>query len=317
MKTRSICRRAASRFRSSFAIGSSESDGQLDYPTSGDPDAPWVDDATGDAYLINGKLFPYLDVDARKYRFRIVNASNGRFLRLTMSGSDRIHQIGTDQGLLRGPIDVDAVRLAPGERGDIVVDFSGRRGERVVLENDGFAIAQFRVSDRVVADASAVPATLRSITPLREADATETRIHTLGQEDDMLARPMRMLLNGARWHMPVTEQALVGSTEIWNLVNTTDESHPIHLHLVRFQILDRRKFDPFAYQSQKRLVFTGPSIPPAPAEAGWKDTVRAEAGMATRIIVRFDGHVGRYMWHCHILEHGDNEMMRPFEVVAP
>ena len=149
-----------------------------------------------------------------------------------------------------------------------------------------------------------------------ESDAVATRIHTLSEDDDLLARPMRMLLNSTRWHMPVTERPRLGTTEIWSLANVTDDSHPIHLHLVRFQILDRRNFDAFSLsESRAASCSPGPPLPPDPCEAGWKDTVRADPDMITRIIVRFDGYAGRYMWHCHILEHGDNEMMRPFEIV--
>jgi spore coat protein A len=124
-----------------------------------------------------------------------------------------------------------------------------------------------------------------------------------------------MLLKNAHWNMPITERPVLGKTEIWNLVNTTDDTHPIHLHLVKFQILDRRRFDAFAYVNQDVMRYRGNPVPPDPAEAGWKDTVRADPGMITRIIVPFEGYAGRYVWHCHILEHEDNEMMRPFEVV--
>jgi len=124
-----------------------------------------------------------------------------------------------------------------------------------------------------------------------------------------------MLLNNSRWSDPITENPVLNSVEIWNLVNTSDDSHPIHLHLVRFQVLDRRNFERFTYQSRGVLQFTGPLTPPEPNEMGWKDTVQAHAGMVTRIIARFEGYVGRYVWHCHILEHEDNEMMRPYEVV--
>ena len=131
----------------------------------------------------------------------------------------------------------------------------------------------------------------------------------------LVQNPVKMLLNNTPWHMPVTEDPLLDSVEIWNLINPTDDSHPIHLHLVKFQILDRRRFQTFAYISEKQLKFTGQPVPPEPSEAGWKDTVRAEPGMVTRIIIRFDGYPGRYVWHCHILEHEDNEMMRPYQVL--
>jgi spore coat protein A len=117
--------------------------------------------------------------------------------------------------------------------------------------------------------------------------------------------------------MPVTENPVLDSTEIWELVNTTDDAHPIHLHLVRFQILDRRRFDVANYwMTSGKVRYTGEATAPEPGEAGWKDTVRADPGMVTRIIIRFEGFTGRYVWHCHLLEHEDNEMMRPFDVIA-
>jgi spore coat protein A len=291
------------------------SDGQLDYPASGDPAAPWVDDVAGDALLINGKLFPFVEVEPRKYRVRLINASNGRFLRLTFAPRQRVWQIGTDQGLLSEPVETTRVSLAPAERVDTIMDFSAMKGRQVTIENDGQPVMQMRVSAQPVGDTSRIPDTLRAISRLEESPAVKTRLHSLREEDDLLAQPVRMLLNGLRWHMPVTEQVAIDTTEIWSLVNHTDESHPIHLHLVRFQILDRRKFDRFIYESQNRVVFTGAPVPPEPGELGWKDTVRADPGMVTRIIIRFEGYPGRYMWHCHVLEHGDNEMMRPLEIL--
>jgi spore coat protein A len=138
---------------------------------------------------------------------------------------------------------------------------------------------------------------------------------TLGEIDDMVQNPMTMLLNNAHWDMPITENPVLGSTEIWSFLNFTDDSHPIHLHLVRFQILDRRNFEPEAYYQGGAIQYIGEPIPPAANEAGWKDTVQVHPGMVTRIIARFDGYPGRYVWHCHILEHEDNEMMRPYDVI--
>ena len=125
-----------------------------------------------------------------------------------------------------------------------------------------------------------------------------------------------MLLNGAHWNMPVTEKPVLNSTEIWSFINLTDDSHPIHLHMVRFQILDRRPFDLSVYQLTKKIVFTGPATELAPGELGWKDTVRVDPTTITRIIVKFEGFAGKYVWHCHMLEHEDNEMMRPY-VITP
>jgi spore coat protein A len=124
-----------------------------------------------------------------------------------------------------------------------------------------------------------------------------------------------MLLNGARWSAPVTERVILGSTEIWSFINLTDDSHPIHLHLVRFQILDRTPFDLPTWQLTGKVVFTGVPEKPGPGEQGWKDTVRVDPLSVTRIIVKFEGFTGRYVWHCHLLEHEDNEMMRPYDIL--
>src|SRR5262249_38729680 len=161
----------------------------------------------------------------------------------------------------------------PAERTDIVVDFAGHRGAAIVLMNDDRPVMQFRVSRGAVTDASALPDTLREVPMLQESEASQTRVHSLAEQDDLLARPMRMLLNNTRWHMPITERPALGCTEIWSLVNETADSHPIHLHLVRFQILDRRNYDLFNFHTQKRVIHTGPAMPPEPGEIGWKDTV--------------------------------------------
>jgi len=290
-------------------------DGQLFYPVSPDPKAPWVPEVFGDGILANGKLFPFLEVEPRKYRFRVLNAANGRFFRLTLSNGQEFHQIGTDLGLLSAPVPLKSLLIGPGERADLVVDFSRHGGENVVLSNDAFTVMQFRVSKSAVQDDSRLPSTLRPVPKLAEADAIKTRILTLGEADDMQGNPTTMLLNNAHWDMPVTENPKLGSTEIWNLLNFTDDSHPIHLHMVRFQILDRRSFEPEAYYHGGKIQYIGDPIPPAANEAGWKDTVQAHPGMVTRIIARFDGFPGRYVWHCHILEHEDNEMMRPYDIV--
>jgi spore coat protein A, manganese oxidase len=293
-------------------------DGQLHYPVSTDPARPWVATFAGEAVLANGKLFPYLNVEPRAYRLRIANVSNGRFLYLGLSSGEKFWQIGSDQGLLSAPVTSTHLTLAPGERADVIVDFAGRDGQKIVLASDRFEILQFRVYVKRGFGAFVAPVQLRSIVRMREQDAVKTRLLTLDGDDDAdndMSMPMPMTLNGSSWHDPVTEQPVLNTVEIWSLVNLTDDSHPIHLHLVRFQILDRRPFDLFAYLNEEELRYTADPIPPGAGEAGWKDTVRADPGMVTRIIVRFEGYVGRYVWHCHVLEHEDNDMMRPYDVV--
>jgi spore coat protein A len=297
-------------------------EGQLNYPVSGTPKSPWTPEVFGDALMVNGKLFPYLEVEPRPYRFRTLNGANARFFHLSLSNGQSFHQIGTDQGLLPAPVETKRVILAPAERADLVVDFSSSAGEQIILKNDSVNVMQFRVAKgqsiggNISQDRNTLPSVLRPVAKMPESAAAKTRMLTLVEVDDLAQRPVAMLLNNTHWNMPVTENPVLDSTEIWNLINTTDDSHPIHLHLVRFQILDRRSFDIAAYWTTGKLNYFGPAIPPDPSEAGWKDTVRADPAMVTRIIIRFEGFTGRYVWHCHILEHEDNEMMRPYDVIA-
>ena len=290
-------------------------DGQLIYPVSEHPGAPWVPEVFGDAILVNGKLLPYLDVEPRKYRLRIMNGSNGRFYRLALENRATFHVIANDQGLLPMPVPVQRLPLAPAERADIIVDFSDMRGSTVRLVGDAFDLLQFRVAKQGSPDTSTLPSTLRPPVRLQETSAIRTRRLTLDEALNKVQQSMGMLLNKTPWHMPVTEKPVLNTTEIWELVNLTDDSHPIHLHLVRFQILDRQRFDPFDFGAKGVIRATGPVETPALLESGWKDTVRADPGMMTRILIPFEGYSGRYVWHCHILEHEDNEMMRPYEVL--
>lgn len=293
-------------------------DGQLYYPVSPDPQKPWVAEFFGDAILANGKLFPFTDVKPVKYRLRLLNASNSRFCYLSFSDGREFWQVGSDQGLLVAPVELKNLTLAPAERADVIVDFHGRQGKNVLLRSDTFDILQFRVSDAASQKSDAIPDQLRPVPKLEERGATKTRELTLGgggDPDDPTTMFQPMLLNDTFWHDPVTENPRLNTTEIWSLVNVTDDSHPIHLHLVRFQILDRRPFDVFTYLNDRKLVYTADAILPDENERGWKDTVRADPGMVTRIIIHFEGFAGRYVWHCHVLEHEDYEMMRPYDVL--
>ncbi len=292
-------------------------DAQLRYPTSGDAHAPWVPEVYGDAQLVNGKLFPYLDVEPRRYRFRVLNAANGRFYYLSLSNGMTFHQIGSDQGLLPAPVELRSVTLAPAERADLIVDFSGYAGSELLLKSQAFELMQLRVAAGARAAEAALPARLRPLPRTPVTAAVKTRTLTLDEYQDPKTHRMLMLLNGTYWREPVSEQPELGSVEVWNLVNLTEDTHPIHLHLVRFQILNRQRFDADEYNTSGTMRLLGDPIAPDPNEAGWKDTVRAGPGLITRIITRFEGYAGRYVWHCHVLEHAANEMMRPFEVVAP
>ncbi len=147
--------------------------------------------------------------------------------------------------------------------------------------------------------------------PLNPAMAVMTRNLSLVEFDDDLDYPLIDLLDGKRWADPVSETPVLDTIEIWNLVNTTGDGHPIHIHLIRFQITGRTPFDVDQYVATGKLVLTGPTMPPDPNEIGWKDTMRAVPGFVNQVIAQFEGFSGQYVWHCHILEHEDQEMMRP------
>jgi spore coat protein A len=313
-------------------------DGQLYYPTSTDPEHPWVSEFSGDAILINGKIRPYFEVEPRMYRFRVVNAANSRFFALSIFASEgtmqvgerripamptaqAFHQIGSDQGLLASAAELKFILLAPGERADLLMDFSGFAGQQVHLRTGALDILEFRVAPHFSPASRdtavlALKRPLRTVERLPESSAVMTRTITLNEYQDQVGNSMVMLLNRKPWHDPVTERPKINTTEIWEFVNLTEDTHPMHLHLVRFQILDRRTFDVFANLTHKEMKFTGAPIVPEPNELGWKDVVQCPAGEITRIIVRFEGYAGDYLYHCHILEHEANDMMRPFEVVA-
>jgi spore coat protein A len=312
-------------------------DGQLYYPDSGDPEHPWVSEFGGESILVNGKIFPYLEVEPRLYRIRLLNAANSRFFNLSFALSlaqdaahpHPFHMIGGDQGLLPAPVPMKQLLIAPAERADLLIDFSAAAGRDVHLVSGLANVMQFRVAQTPKArvphpsqphrdgwETNSLPATLRPITRTPESAATVTRTITLTEIDNQHGDTMIMVLNKTRWHQPVTETPKLGATEVWEFVNLTEDTHPMHLHLVRFQVLDRRVFDDYAYRMKNTRRYLNDATPPEPHERGWKDVVQCPPTQITRIIVTFDGYAGRYLYHCHILEHEANDMMRPFEVIA-
>lgn len=291
------------------------------------PNPSIVPEFFGDTNLVNGKVWPFLEVEPRKYRFRILNGSNSRFYRISLSSGQEFIQIGTEGGLLEKPVTLTQITLAPAERADVIVDFSNQKGQRIILTNDAPApfpdgnppssdlsqIMEFRVKQKLSKpDKSNIPAKLSCMEHLSPDDAIIVRKNLLVESTDEFGR-LKLLLNNMAWdQLPLTETPYNGTIEIWELYNTTPDTHPIHLHLVAFQILNRAEFtgDP----NGPDLV-VGPPQPPDANETGWKDTVRANPGEVTRIIARFGPFEGIYPWHCHILEHEDHDMMRPYEVL--
>jgi len=291
-------------------------DGQLFYDASDDPEHPWIPEFSADALLVNGKIRPYFEAEPTLYRLRMLNVSNSRFFNLSLSNNAPLLQIGTDQGLLPAPVSVGRISLAPGERADVLLDLSSLAGQQVQLRTGPVGIVEFRISAKSAAAPVSIPHALRPIERMPESAATLTRTITLHEYKDDYEKSMVMLINRKHWHEPTTEKPKLNSTEIWEFVNLTEDTHPMHLHLVRFQILDRRQFDMTDYLLNKKLRFLDEAVPVSGAELGWKDVVQCPSGMITRIMMKFEGYTGKYLYHCHILEHEANDMMRPFEVVA-
>ena len=277
----------------------------------------------GNTILVNGKLWPYMRVEPRKYRFRVVNASNRRGYVIQLSNNQPFIQIGTDGGLLSKRVDTQSISLLPAERTDIVIDFSKHKGETITLQNTDTefpdehtsVIMQFRVDLTLKGiDSPDIPNELSPEMELHEHHAHITRDLPLSFTLDQYGRPM-LLLNDRMYHDPTTEKPSLDSIEIWNFINTTPFIHPIHVHLIQFKILERRPFNVERYQSEGILEFIGDPIEPHDYERGWKDVVKTDPFMVTKIIMHWKGFTGNYIWHCHFLEHEDHDMMRPILII--
>jgi spore coat protein A, manganese oxidase len=293
-------------------------DGSFLYPSL-DPslmEEPGVEDGyvsgvLGDTILVNGAPWPFMEVSNTRYRFRVLNASNARRYELALSPRPRngpsFVQVGSDGGLLGAPLPHHTIPIAPAERFDVVIDFSKYRiGAEVTLKNlhPENRTADVRATDvmrfRVVRkerEESFVPARLSDMSEfeaLQESDASREREFRFSQGED--GGPTMWVINGKKFDPGrMDARPGLGSTEIWNL-EVAPAAHPVHLHLVHFKVLSRDGGKPL------------------PKDAGWKDTVDLASSQA-RVIARFDGFRGRYVFHCHNLEHEDMMMMANFEVV--
>jgi FtsP/CotA-like multicopper oxidase with cupredoxin domain len=421
--------------------------GQLFFPSGVDytpnPDHPfWVPEFTGDTVAVNGKVWPYMNVEPKRYRFILVNGSNARTYEMFLSNQNTkgmgpvIWQIGTDGGYLDRPVKIDPrvnnglsrLLMMPGERADIIIDFAGLApGTTLLLRNTGKTpypagdvppgntlgrIMQFRVvAGSGAPDTSFDPSTgaplrtpmVRLVDPvagtlapgvvaqvkrqltLNEVIEEPTTVGGIAYEGG----PLEILVNNTKWNgtnmdgsirpdfTPISVNGITtgyselpreGETEIWEFVNTTMDAHPMHLHLVQFQLISRQSYDTKKYMKAYAAAYggvpvygygppldynvpntdgamggnpavgpylKGPVNPPMANEAGWKDTIVTYPGQVTRIAVRWaptslpattpaaaayfgfepDGGHG-YVWHCHIVDHEDNEMMRPTSVIA-
>ncbi len=340
-------------------------DGSLNYPTVGvEPTFHpyWVNSFLGNTIMVNGKVWPNMNVDRGQYRFRILNGSNSRFYQIGFSNGMGFFQIGSDGGYLKAPVSLTSLLIAPAERADIVVDFSSlASGTKVILKNTALTsntgserqtvgqIIQFTVTNQTAPTPFSLPQAPNPFNPTLAASSfptlpepTAKRILTLfevsGQNSTKVA-----LLDGQMWDAPISETPEVGTTEDWIIVNPTMNPHPIHLHLIQFQLVQRETFDSTSYveawesyngvppfsQPTKNVnlnsYLSNLKIALQPNEQCWKDTITVNAGEVVTIRVRFAQQDGSsfpfdatagpgYVWHCHLLEHEDNEMMRPYKV---
>src|SRR5499433_1189809 len=372
-------------------------DGSIHFTSVGDNPGThpyWDPEYFGDEILVNGKVWPNLNVQRRQYRFRIVDGSNARFYNLSLSNGMSFIQIGADGSYLPAPVTLTQQLIAVCERTDILIDFSNLPpGTKVVLLNSANApfpggdlvdnntgvVMQFTVVNSTAVHPKPLPATLITIPTLVETENIgNPKLFTLNeQEDPISGDPLGVFIDGRHFDEDVTEIPRVGTTEAWYFTNLTEDAHPIHIHLVEFQLEDRQLIDrdrfkayweslngadlplnhapirvnpetavdtgdgtgvrDFLFDTQGGTVFPGtPSQPepPSPSESGWKDVFLAPPFMVTRVRLRlapqsvneadlfpgkntfpFDPTEGPgYVWHCHILDHEDNDMMRPMAI---
>jgi len=329
--------------------------GQMFYPTTSGvpfpyPHRVWVPEFFGDTPVVNAVAYPFLDVEPRRYRLRFYNGSQARFYNLKFAAAKNVNMpfwvIGMEQGLLPAPVMKTALLLAPGERADVIIDFAMLpKGALVTLKNDAKApypggqggdvaqIMQFQVTKPLSGkDTTTPPAklVLPAVPRLSPTPGAPLREIVMKETMDMFTGvPTDVRLNGKWFDEPIDESPRVGDTEIWQFVNLTVDAHPMHMHLVQFQVYDRQPFNAALFDADRMAgivnpvgnYVTGPAVPPPPEEMGWKDTVKSMPGEITRIIAKFDVPPlttlpAEYVYHCHILEHEENEMMRPFQVTA-
>jgi len=431
--------------------------GQLLFPDGTPPDNPtginggppnpdihpfWNPEFFGDVVTVNGKSWPFFEVQPRRYRLRFVNASNARFYQMELVRADAQHQptttsgpdiwqIGSDGGFLNAPTNVDAganpphLFLAPAERADVIVDFAGGSGKNFILINGQGAFAPYPSGDPPDPNTSGQVMEFRVNQPLqgtdtsfnpaqpqralRAASVVDIKPASTGRAPDKARQlilvevegdggPEEVLLNNSHWDgkrngttttipgstanssgVSATEVPRIGSTEVWEIANLTEDAHPIHIHLIQFQVISRQDYRRDDYRAAWDGTFPGGTFngvtypagtfipgfgPPRtyttanaagalggnlsfnpfllgspvaadPYEGGWKDTIKILPFQVTRIAVRwaptttavnnvsaginrfpFDPTTGGpgYVWHCHILDHEDNEMMRSYLV---
>jgi spore coat protein A, manganese oxidase len=345
-----------------------DTNGQLYYPTnsfegtipSGETTSPWpgpsVPEFFGDTILVNGKVWPYLNVEPRRYRFRFLNGSQSRCYDLTLTGPRNVPsfiQIGAEGGYLPAPVSSDSLLLAPAERADVIIDFSGFAGQTFLLSNS--ANGPYPAGDAPDSATTAQVMQIRVALPLSSPDTTSiptvlpfpgsvappagaVPIEVVMFEQLDLNESVRLQLGPAGG--PVLgrsfDESIVSpflfpnrTIQLIRFVNTTGDTHPMHTHLFTFQIVGRQAFNVNSYVPKSGNTplsvspyLLGRPIPPDPNERGFKDTVRVNPGEIADVVALIDADpsevaagTANYVLHCHILEHEEKDMMTAFRVV--
>jgi spore coat protein A len=276
-------------------------DGSFLYPArEGGPGVKpaYMEGVIGDVILVNGAPWPVLEVDAARYRFRILNASNARRFELALEpGPAKLVQIGSDGGLLGAPVEHSSLVVAPAERFDVVVDFTAYQvGTEVTLVNrlgDGSAaqVMRFKVA-RKAFDDSSIPARLSSYAEVPEPAGVVRRKWRFSRGS--AGEHQGWTINGKPFDPSrMDARPRLDEYEVWSFV--TDVHHPVHVHLAPFQVLRRGGREPGHY------------------DAGWKDTVDIRPAEVVEVLIKFSSYKGKYLIHCHNLEHEDMAMMAAFE----
>lgn len=265
----------------------------------------------GDTVLVNGTPDAYFEVSRTLYRFRLLNGSNARVYKLQFSDNRNFHIIATDGGLKDAPVQVNEVTLAPGERAEILVDFSSNTiGQNVTLRTVAFShggvlpykqgiamdVIRFDVTNNNTSG-GVIPGAFNPITYYNPSDVQQSRTFTL----TMAAQHPHHLINGLAFDINrVDWQTRLLSLEKWTIRNLTSDFHPMHTHEAQWQLLTRNG---------------STNLPPS--DKGWKDTINLSPGETVEVLVKFTQHKGLYLFHCHNLEHEDDGMMLNFEIIDP
>uniref|UniRef100_A0A0C9S805 TSA: Wollemia nobilis Ref_Wollemi_Transcript_12520_2257 transcribed RNA sequence n=1 Tax=Wollemia nobilis TaxID=56998 RepID=A0A0C9S805_9CONI len=314
----------------------------------------WQPEYFGDAITVNGKAWPYLKVKRRKYRFRIINASNARFYKFALSNKLSMTQIGSDSAYLHAPVSVPSLLLGPSEIADVVIDFNNSSTDEAILTNN--AVYPYPSGDPVnnlnsktmkfviekaskEVDPSIIPPRLPRYPKPDEKKVAHTRYITMYEYESATGEPTHLFFNGLSYGDRVTETPKQGTSEIWHVINLTDDNHPLHIHLGLFVVVKQTRLlglDEFqdcmikkndALKCKIDEHAKGKSFAAPRNERTWKNVFKMRPGFMTTILVKFSllhtdapypfnatAEPG-YVYHCHILDHEDNEMMRPLKIL--